>query len=148
MYIYIYIHVFTYLYLSLSLSLSLCIHIYIYIHIHIYMCMRVYIYIYIYIYTHICTLRLLALLGGRRVAQRRQLLLAQAPRARFSCSFAYFLVRFNVISFLYTCIFLYFIFMFLGSSPRLLAQASIGWHYLSNPACLMRPHVFSTALLV
>ena len=24
----------------------------------------------------------------------------------------------------------------------------IGWHYLSNAACLIRPHLFSTALLV
>ena len=26
--------------------------------------------------------------------------------------------------------------------------AGIGWHYLSDATCLMRPHVFSTALLV
>ena len=25
---------------------------------------------------------------------------------------------------------------------------SFGWHYLSNTTCLMRPHLFSAALLV
>ena len=27
-------------------------------------------------------------------------------------------------------------------------RTGIGWHYLSNAACLMRPHLFSTALFV
>ena len=28
------------------------------------------------------------------------------------------------------------------------AQTSVGWHYLSNASCLIRPHLVSTELLV
>ena len=30
---------------------------------------------------------------------------------------------------------------------RLSSSTSLGWHYLSNAACLIRPRLFSTALL-
>ena len=32
--------------------------------------------------------------------------------------------------------------------PELRTSGSLGWHYLSNPTCLMWPHLFSTAVLV
>ena len=35
-----------------------------------------------------------------------------------------------------------------GRAAKPGARASFGWHYLSNATCLMRPRLFSSALLV
>ena len=32
--------------------------------------------------------------------------------------------------------------------PPVLSAYGIGWHYSSNATCIIRPHVFSTALIV
>ena len=43
---------------------------------------------------------------------------------------------------------LYYIAALGAGTETAAALASVGWHYLSNADCLLRPHLFSTALLV
>ena len=142
-YIYIYIYIYTYTYIYIYTYT----YIYIYIYIHIYIYIYIHTYIYIYIYTK--GTAGVALEWPSKHLQNRRLRKACSMREQ-SCVIGWRTMCFFSLSFPLNISRRCFSALSASAGPRPSARALafFGWHYLSNATCLIRPHLFSTALRV